>query len=322
MRKISLFLSAILFISCSSQLLKYKEDDFKTHGKYQEELKIETLPEPSPKPEPTPEPTPEPKAKLEPRSKKQVNQKAPEKKKPKLADKKDEYVSPFRVGEKSVIRMSYMGMTAGLMSFEVRNFVKANGKKAYHFYMSAETLKLFEMVYKVKNELVTYVQQDSGLPLSFELNVNESRKVRQARALFDWSKKEVRYWEKLYTKDDGLKQIEEKWELDKKFQNAYSMVFMMRRLPLEVGKSYTDWVIHKKEKIKVVFDVLREEKIQNELGEFDTIVVQPKLYKKGKLDEKTDVKFWLTNDDRKMIVQLKADVKIGSLNGELVQYVP
>lgn len=305
--RIHLIVFLVLLSACSSQLLKYEDKDFETHKEYQNEVQVIEI---------APTPTPAPSAK----EKKISN--APVKKEVKPVVKKnsasqDKYYPSLKPGQEFSILISYLGMTAGELIFSVKNPVTVNGKKAHHFFIEAKTLKIFEMVYKVNNKVTMYSDYNSLMPFSYELDVQETKKVRQARAVFDPDEKQVKYWEKLYSKKDGLKKIEEVWPLQTNAQSAFSAQYYLRTLDFSDKQPKELWISHNKENLRVVVSVLREEKVKTKFGEFDCVVVKPTLYLNDKEKKMGDVVYWITKDERKIIVKLDAKIKIGSLKGEL-----
>jgi hypothetical protein len=51
-------------------------------------------------------------------------------------------------------------------------------------------------------------------------------------------------------------------------------------------------------------------------------VIQPVIKSKGIFSEKGHAEMWLTDDSRRLLVQMKTDLSIGSLNLYLRGYVP
>ncbi len=306
------FLLGLVLISCSSQLLKFEDKDFEKHGEYQNEVKVVEL---------VPEATPAPidikdkkKSTIKQTKKIKAVKKAPAEK---IQNIELKAMPSLKSGQRFSILMTYLGMTAGELTFAVKNPVVLNGRKAYHFQIEARTLKIFEMIYKVNNTVNTYADYETLVPYSYELDVQETKKVRQARAIFDNKAKEVRYWEKQYSKDDGLKKIEEVWPLQKNAQNAFSAQFYMRTLDFSDKKSKELWITHNKENLRVVMNYMGEELVKNKVGEFDCVIVKPTLFLNDKEKPMGDVLYWITKDERKIIVKLEAKIKIGSLKGEI-----
>jgi hypothetical protein len=49
-------------------------------------------------------------------------------------------------------------------------------------------------------------------------------------------------------------------------------------------------------------------------GQFTTVVLQPSFKTKGIFSENGQAELWLTDDDRRIMVQLKTKLPFGSLN--------
>lgn len=93
-----------------------------------------------------------------------------------------------------------------------------------------------------------------------------------------------------------------------------SFLYFVRTLPLEVGETYTIPRYWKDEGNPVTVEVLRREKVRLPAGEFNTIVVRPIIKTKGLFSEGGEAEVYFTDDDRRMLVQLKTKVSFGTLN--------
>ena len=62
-------------------------------------------------------------------------------------------------------------------------------------------------------------------------------------------------------------------------------------------------------------EVLRTEKLDTALGELDTVVIRPEIQIGGVFKPQGEILFWLTNDDRKFLVQFSSKIKIGPVMG-------
>jgi hypothetical protein len=89
-----------------------------------------------------------------------------------------------------------------------------------------------------------------------------------------------------------------------------SFLYFIRTVPLEVGQTYTFHRYFIPEKNPVVIKVLRKERVTVPAGSFDAIVIQPIIKTGGLFAEGGEAHLWITDDDRRMIVQLKAKVKL------------
>ena len=57
-------------------------------------------------------------------------------------------------------------------------------------------------------------------------------------------------------------------------------------------------------------------------GTFETIVIRPIIKARGIFSEDGRAEVWLTDDDKRLMVQMKSQMKVGSLNLYLRSYTP
>ena len=99
-----------------------------------------------------------------------------------------------------------------------------------------------------------------------------------------------------------------------------SFLYFIRTVPLEVGRTYRFDRYFKPDRNPVVIRVLRRERVQVPAGTFETIVIQPIIKTSGIFAEGGQAELWLTDDAKRMMVQLKSRLSIGSLNLFLRSY--
>jgi hypothetical protein len=71
--------------------------------------------------------------------------------------------------------------------------------------------------------------------------------------------------------------------------------------------------------------VLGRERIKVPAGEFDAIVIHPVIKAKGIFSEGGDARIWISDDDRRLVLQIKAKIPnfpFGGLNLYLRNYRP
>jgi hypothetical protein len=99
-----------------------------------------------------------------------------------------------------------------------------------------------------------------------------------------------------------------------------SFLFYIRTVPLEVGKTYEFNRYFKPDRNPVIIRVLRRERIHVPAGTFDAIVLQPIIKTSGIFSEGGQAEIWLTDDDKRMMLQMKSRLSFGSLNLYLRTY--
>jgi hypothetical protein len=101
-----------------------------------------------------------------------------------------------------------------------------------------------------------------------------------------------------------------------------SFIYHVRMMPLVVGQTHTEPRYYKQEGNPVRVRVLRTERTRVPAGEFDAIVVQPTIGKEGLFSADARPEVWLSNDSRRLVLRVKAKVKVATITMELRSYTP
>lgn len=229
---------------------------------------------------------------------------------------------PFRVGEEVVHELHYFKVAAGELTLKVGPFVEVNGKRSYTFTTEIESSSMFSSFYSVKDIATTYVDFMEFVPHVFTLAVKETGQIKDAKGLFDIANNKATYWEKKFTKKAGHEESKKEWDILPFSQNVYSAAFYMRLFKWEVGKEYAFRVADQGENIVFRGKAIRKERIETEVGDFDTIVIKPEITVKGIFKPIGDIYFWLSDDDRKFILRIESSIKIGTIISEVTKLKP
>lgn len=87
-----------------------------------------------------------------------------------------------------------------------------------------------------------------------------------------------------------------------------SFVYFARTIPLEVGETYTFHRYYKDDGNPVILKVLRRDRTEVPAGVFNTIVVQPIIRTSGLFSEGGEAEIHFSDDERRLVVYLKADM--------------
>jgi hypothetical protein len=91
---------------------------------------------------------------------------------------------------------------------------------------------------------------------------------------------------------------------------------------LIAGKTYSFPVVSEGKSWEAVVTVVRREFMDTPLGKKNCVVVQVQTRYNGVMKQKKGDSFiWLTDDDRRFIVHLEAEVKVGSIKAQLKSVV-
>ena len=214
---------------------------------------------------------------------------------------------PFDSGEKLTFDVKFGAIKVGTGRMEVVGTQDVRGREAWH---TRFTVKGGIPFYRVNDRLESWIDTRTFESLRFVQDLEEGRRDKE-RSFEIYPDRAV------YT-ENGADQTA---SVDDPLDDAAFMYFV-RTIPLEVGKTYEFNRYFRPDRNPVQIRVLRKETVNVPAGKFQTIVIQPIIKSKGIFSEKGHAEMWLTDDPRRLLVQMKSDLSIGSLNLYLRGYVP
>jgi len=98
--------------------------------------------------------------------------------------------------------------------------------------------------------------------------------------------------------------------------------YFVRVTPLEVGKTYKYNRYFRKEKNPVTIEVVKREKMELPDGrEVPCLVLHPVIDTKGMFSKRSDTRLWLTDDERRLPVQIRSKFPFGTITLRLKDMV-
>lgn len=229
-------------------------------------------------------------------------------------------VDPFVVGEKIVHSIGYIGMEGGRITFQTKPFVEVNNRKSYNFYMGLKTSSMFSKIYSMDDYVETFMDYEQLVPYVFKLSLRESGKLLSSSAYFDNKTLKATFWEKKYTEKNGEEEKKLAWDILPFSQNVFSGIFYMRIFQWEIGKENSFRVADDEKNI--VFKATAVEKVvlDTDAGEFKAIKIKASVVTRGALTQAGDFFLWISDDDRKIVLRIEAEIKVGKIVSEIVEY--
>ncbi len=217
----------------------------------------------------------------------------------------------FPIPERLEFEVSYTGIPAGRAVQEVKQV--GDEIQIVSTAKSADWLNLFFPVDdRIESILISGAPPNYiGVPRLYRERIREGWTRFQKDAVFDREKLEV-------TTRDFLGKSEKNQKITKRTYDTLSSFFYFRSVPLQVGTSYFIDIFDCKKLWNTEVQVLRREEIVTPLGKFKTVVIKPVLKFEGIFARTGDMFIWLTDDDRRIPVQMKSKVKIGNITATLV----
>jgi hypothetical protein len=218
--------------------------------------------------------------------------------------------SAFSVPERLEFELSYTGITAGYAVQEV----KQNGSEIQitSTARSADWLRFF---FPVNDRIESHLTPGGsalhiGQPRLYVEKKHEGKTITDREGRFDRQKMEV------LTIDHRNKR-EKVLPITKRTHDFLSSFYYFRTIPLQVGTSYFIDIYDCNRIWNTEVKVLRREELVTPLGRFKTIMIQPLLKSEGIFARTGDMFIWLTDDERRIPVQMKSKVIVGSITATL-----
>ena len=221
------------------------------------------------------------------------------------------YAASLGVPEKFIYDLRWAGIKAGRASLEVRN--DADHVKIRSTAQSASWVSVFYTVDdRVESTLLRKSPDNTLLASQYRLKIREGRHRRDKEIIFDHDKRTAIYI-------DHLKNERKSFDVAPPVFDPLSGFFYLRSLPLSVGEPVFLTIFDSKKVWNVKVQVLKKERITLPSGKVNTIVVKPFMQSEGIFSRKGEILIWLTDDEKRIPVQLQTKVAIGSITATLVQ---
>jgi hypothetical protein len=207
---------------------------------------------------------------------------------------------PFRVGERLQYAAKLGILRLGTAWMSVNGIDTVRGAESFVFEFGLDASAPF---YKSRNVLQSWTGTQDLISRRFRQDLVENGKERK------------RYFE-IYP--DSLIYVQEqrpgsKESVANPLDDA-AFFYFLRTIPLEVGKTYKYERYFKKELNPVTIKVVKREKMELPDGkEVPCIILNPVVGEEGLFAPRSQAMLWLTNDERRLPVQIRAKLPFGTV---------
>jgi hypothetical protein len=206
---------------------------------------------------------------------------------------------PFGVGERLDYEVRLSGIRVGGGFMEVSKTDTIRGREAWHTIFGIKGGLAF---YRVNDRYESWFDTQSLASLRYYQQIDEGSYERESRF-------EIYPERKVFVDPKGVEQATVENPLD-----DGSFLYFLRTIPLEVGKEYTFERYFRLDRNPVRIKVLRLDRVTVPAGTFDAVVVQPIIKTKGIFSENGRAEVWLSNDEHRIMLQMKSRFSRFSLN--------
>ena len=198
---------------------------------------------------------------------------------------------PFVVGERLTYNLRVGKIGKGTAVAEIKGIDTIRGVPVFHTSFAVNGSMLF---FKVRDYYESWFDPRSMVSLQYRQDIDQGpydrlRKydIFPDRGVYFDSVKNVELPTSQGPLDDG------------------SFLYFLRTIPLEVGKTYSFNRYFKPDRNPVVVTVVRRERVRVPAGEFDAIVLHPKIKAKGIFAEEASAQVWVADDQSRVMLMMR-----------------
>ena len=205
---------------------------------------------------------------------------------------------PFAVGERLIYSVKVGPLGRGNAVAEIRGVDTVRGRQVYH---SVFTMKGSLLFFGVNDEYESWFDPNSLVSLRYRQQIDQGSYERNRTY-------EIFPEKGTYLEPDRT----ERATVDRPLDDG-AFLYFLRTMPFRVGNTYTFNRYFKPDRNPVTVTVVRRERIRVPAGEFDAVVLQPKIKAKGIFAEGANAEVWVADDDGRAVLQMKTHMSFGTV---------
>ena len=219
----------------------------------------------------------------------------------------------FTTGEYFKFRIHYGIVNAGYATLEVKEAVR-NNKKVHHVVGKGYTTGMTKFFFKVEDNYESYFDKVTGKPYQFVRKIDEGGYTKDQEGFFNQVNNTV------LVKDYKSKK-QKTYSVTEDVQDIVSVFYYLRNHPrvdkMNVGESITVDMFFDGEVMKFKLKFIGREDIKTKFGTIPTMMFRPYVQAGRVFKEEESLTVWISEDENKVPVRVKASLAVGSLKAEL-----
>lgn len=224
--------------------------------------------------------------------------------------------SAYDSGEWFKFRVHYGIVTAGYATLEVKD-AKLNGKSVHHVKGFGETVGLSKLFFKVKDDYQSYIDKDKNIPYRFIRDINEGGYTKDVIVDFNHNTRRA-------TVNDKKRNEVSTFSFEENTQDLISAFYYLRNF-VDAKTIKKGDVVHvntffDKENYKLQLKFLGREVLDTRFGKVRTLAFRPYVQSGRVFKEQESLTVWVSDDENKIPLLVKAELAVGSLKATLTEY--
>ena len=224
--------------------------------------------------------------------------------------------SAYTDGEWCKFRVHYGFVTAGYASIKVQAST-LDAKPVYHIQGEGHTSGISKWFFYVEDYYQSYIDRSTQMPLRFIRKINEGGYTKDVQIDFNREALTARIW----NKENNVKVTADITPLT---QDLVSAFYYLRNSididKINVGETVDLDMFFDKEGYKFRMKFLGREDLKTRFGQVKTLKFRPYVEGGRVFKEKESVTVWVSDDQNKIPLLIKADLAVGSLKASLHEF--
>ena len=223
----------------------------------------------------------------------------------------------FQDGEWFRFRISYSGWwKAGEATLSVTNET-LKGKPVYHVKGKGVTTGMTKLFFGVEDYYETYIDKNTTLPYRFIRKIDEGGHTKDK--IIDFNQQS-----NVATVNDKKHNEVKTFQTEPNIHDMVSAFYYLRNsIDSENLKDGDETVINMffdQENFKFKLKFLGREEVKTKFGKVKALIFRPYVQAGRVFKEKESLTVWISDDQNKIPLQIKADLAVGSLKADIEAY--
>ena len=222
----------------------------------------------------------------------------------------------FTTGEYFKLRIHYGLVTAGYATLEIKEATR-NNKKVHHVVGKGYTTGITKAFFKVSDDYQSFFDKETGKPYQFLRKIDEGGYTKYQEGFFNQANNSV------FVKD-YKNNTEKTFKVPENVQDIVSSFYYLRNHPnidkLKEGESISIDMFFDDETTKFKLKYIGKEDLSTKFGKVSCMVFRPYVQAGRVFKEEESLTVWVSDDDNKIPVRIKASLAVGSLKADLHEY--
>ena len=222
----------------------------------------------------------------------------------------------YDVGEYFKLRIHYGIVNAGYATLEVKD-ATVNNKKAFHVVGKGYTTGMSRFFFKVDDLYESYIDKETGNPVQYVRKINEGGYTKNQEGFINQTTNRV-------VVKDYKNKSEKTLMVPKNTQDILSTFYYLRNHPnidkLKVGEAIAIDMFFDDETTKFKLKFIGRENITTKFGVVPSMIFRPLVQSGRVFKEQESLTVWISDDDNKLPIRIKASLAVGSIKADLDEY--